>query len=299
MKRTVLVIGIIFLLIGASVVSSTGKIVEDYLFNNNFLESVNNQKGPLSCDHLGYVFSDGYNCILYEFILDNPDDLTCVCEGSSGYSMSGVTWSCDDCIYFVEYSTSVLWGFDPDSCEMWEVGGGGQGLNCLAYDSVTYRMYGVGSVGYTDTLYEVDPETGQQTPLFELDYSGGLMTGMAFDAEGVLYGWELVTDKLWIIDIENELVEEVGPLGIYLNYAVDGSYCKEDDILFLVVNNPSYSSLYVCDKETGDCELIGNFPPEYGTVTGLVIPYDDCDYSPPITTHTLEPSEPDYRPQCN
>jgi hypothetical protein len=292
MNRTILVIGIIFLLIGASVVSSTGKKVEDYTVNNIFLKSVNNQKGPLSCDHLGYVFSNGQDCFLYEFILDNPDDLTCVCGGSGGYSMSGVTWSCDECIYWVEYATGILWGIDPDSCDMWEVGGGGQGLNCLAYDSVTYRMYGTYvPSGYTDVLIEVNPDTGEQTELFELDYSGGVMIGIAFDAEGVLYGWDLVTDSLWIIDIETETVEEVGTLGINLNYATPGDFCKEDDILYLVVNNPYSSNLYFYDKETGDCELIDNFPP-YATVTGLVIPYECYDTTPPVTTITLDPPEP-------
>ena len=278
MNKTVLVIGIILLLIGASVVSSTGKIVKDYPFNNNFLGSVNNQKDPLSCDHLGYVFSSEQDCFLYEFILNDPSDLTCVCEVGSGGFMSGATWSIDYCIYCVEYATGILWRIDPDSCDMWEVGGGGQSLNCLEYDYVTDRMYGISS---SDTAYEIDPETGKQTELFKLGYPGGYMVGISFDSEGVCYGWDLVMDTLWIIDFNTEEVTQVGPLGFNLNYAVPGDFCKEDDILYLVVDNSLYAS----------GEYVGDFP-GYVTVTELVIPYD-CDFSPPNTIHSLDPSEPD------
>ena len=79
-----MVIGVIILFIGMSVVSSTVGIAEDKSSNNYFLESANNPKDLLSCDHSAYIIGDGPDCYLYEFILNNPSDLTCVCEGSSG-----------------------------------------------------------------------------------------------------------------------------------------------------------------------------------------------------------------------
>ena len=50
-----LIIGILILFVGMSVVSSTGNIVEDIPSYFNPLESINNPKGLLTCDHLAYV----------------------------------------------------------------------------------------------------------------------------------------------------------------------------------------------------------------------------------------------------
>jgi len=279
-----LVIGVIVLFIGISVVSSKIGIAEDKSSNNYFLESPNNPKDLLSCDHSAYIIGDGPNCYLYEFILNNASDLNCVCEGSCGY-IPHATWSIDNYIYFTQYGSGLLFVIDIDSCEMSCIGGGGQSLNGLAYDLTTNRMFGVGNPGFQDVLYEIDPDTGEQT---QIGYLGGSYNtaGIAFDSEDKLYGWDAGNDKLWTLEAGNKTI--VGDLGFNINYTCDGDFCKEDDILYIVHENKLY--MYDIDKE--QCELIDEFP-DYVSVTGLAIPYGNDDTTPPVTTHTLDPQEPD------
>ena len=121
------------------------------------------------------------------------------------------------------------------------------------------------------------------------------MIAIACDANGSLYGWDAKfsgDSYLYKIDIETGEATTVGSLGMTLCYSQDGDFCKEDDILYLAAytiapSNGSY--LYECDKQTGECNLVGQFGNNhYATI--LVIPYD---YNPPVTTHTLDPPEPD------
>jgi hypothetical protein len=176
----------------------------------------------------------------------------------AGDFLAGGTYGCDYIWYGCEYATGVLWGMDLEG-DMWSIGGGGGNLNALAWDPIFNRLYGCGSVGYSDTIVELDPDTGEQDDLFTIPYSGGLLIGMAFDEEGTLFGWELVTDKLWIIDIEDESAEEVGPLGININFAQDGDIHRESNTLFLAAYSGG-GKLYKCSMDDGSTEFIGNLP---------------------------------------
>jgi hypothetical protein len=192
---------------------------------------------------------------------ENPNDIyEEIRDSEAGDFLSAGTFGCDEIWYGVQFSDGVLWGMEIYSDAMWSIGGGGDGLNSLAWDPIYNRMFGTHvPSGYTDTLMEIDPDTGEQDEMFDLDYSGGLMIGMAFDEDGILYGWELVQDKLWTIDYNSEEVEEVGPLGININYAQDGDFHRESDQLFLTAYSGG-GKLVLVDEDTGDGEVIGNLP---------------------------------------
>ena len=192
---------------------------------------------------------------LVKFDTDEPGTLEQFGDTISGDFLAGGTMGCDGVWYGVQYGNGLLYGMDIYSGDMWSIGGGGVGLNTLAWDPITNHMYGVDG---SDILYEVFPDTGEQEQIGSLGYSGGLMIGMAFNSEGVLYGWELVTDSLWIIDVGGPSAELVGSLGISINYAQDGDFYRETDELFLTAY-VSQGGLYSCDTESGQCTLIGNF----------------------------------------
>ena len=283
------VVGVLVLFIGLSVVSSTIGIAENKTSNNNFLESANNPKDLLSCDHSAYVIGEGSDCYLYKFILNDPGNLTCVCEDSSGYYISHVTWSSDNYIYFTQYGSGLLYVIDIDSCELGVIGGGGYSLSGgLAYDLTTNRMFGVLNTGFDDYLVEVDPITGEQELIGSLGNSIYPTVGIAFDSEGKLYGWSFGNNKLWTWEAGNLTI--VGDLGFNINYSYtcDGDFCKKDDILYIAHEN----KLYMYDLDKGLSELIDDFP-DYVSVTGLAIPYGNDDTTPPVTTYTLDPPEPD------
>jgi hypothetical protein len=167
------------------------------IINIEKYEHVSYENCMPSCNHLGYVMDSGTNCSFYEFILSNPDNLTCVCDGVGFSGVSGITCSNDDIIYSCEYGNGVLYGIDIETCEIWSIGGGGTGIYGLAFDHFSEQLYGSSDDDY---LYKIDPETGEQEQIGPFGSGVGYMVGMAFDAEGTLYGWDLVCDKLWTIN---------------------------------------------------------------------------------------------------
>ena len=159
--------------------------------------------------------------------------------------------------FVVQYGTGVIYQVTTDTGAITTIGGGGVNLNDLAYDPVTNKMYGAGDTA----LYLINPDDGTQELVGS--YGGGVqyMIGMQFDSDGVLYGWDIVQDKLWTIDTTSGTATAVGSLGINLNYAQDGDFDRNnDDILYLAAFtlSPNYGGyLYTCDKTSGACTLVG------------------------------------------
>jgi len=251
-KYVIIAAGITFLLICTSFVSSSRNILE--------IEHNIDQNGVLSCDHIGYVLGSGEEGWLYEFPLNNPSDLTCVCEGGSCFTYGGAITN-DNLIYTTEYGTGIIWMIDPESCEWYAIGGGGAGYSALSFDPISGYLYTTEGAH----LWKIDIETGE----LELIGSFGnvnMMIDLAFDTEGTLYGWDILYDTLWIIDTETADLTEVGEMGINLNYVAYGDFCKEDNILYITTIGPSPDyiyQLYECDTETGECSHIGQFPEDF------------------------------------
>jgi hypothetical protein len=211
---------------------------------------------PLEDRMWGYIAnSSTYNEGTCYFYLDDPGTIEYFQETESDDFLSGGTGGADEIWYGVQYSDGVLWGIDPYTGDMWCIGGGGASLNGLAWDPIYNRLYGASG----SKLYEVDPETGEQEFIGSFGSGVNEMIAIASNYGGAMFGWDL-GDKLWIIDVETGEANEIGPLGIDLNYAQDGGFDYETGILWLTAYtvSPNYGSyLYVCDWETGECELIG------------------------------------------
>jgi hypothetical protein len=279
-----LVIGVIILFCGMSIVSSNVEIAEEKSSNFNSFEYENNPKNPFSCHHSAYIIGEGPDCYLYEFKLDNPSDLNCVCVGIDRYYISAA-WSGENCIYSTVYDMGFIKEINIDSCETMFIAGGLPNMIGLAYNSTSGILYASSA---SDYLYSIDTNTGDVNQIGPFGGGVGYMAGMAFDSEGELYGWDLISDSLWIIDTETGEATEIGPLGINLNSVCDGDICKECDILYIAHGN----TLYSFDKSTGECILNNQFP-DYVSVYGLAIPYIYDDSRPPFTKHSIDPPEPD------
>ncbi|UCF49864.1 MAG: PKD domain-containing protein, partial [Thermoplasmatales archaeon] len=103
------------------------------------------------------------------------------------------------------------------------------------------------------------------------------------------YGWDLASDKLWTIDTETGEATEVGPLGININYAQGGDFCRVTDVLYLTAYTTT-GALYECDEDTGACTLIGNFGGDMEIVGTIII--QNCTYYPvPPKTPTISGPE--------
>ncbi|UCF49038.1 MAG: hypothetical protein JSU91_04630, partial [Thermoplasmatales archaeon] len=210
--------------------------------------------GPLGEIMYGYNANPGPEGTVY-FDVDDPGTIEECGETISGDFLAGGTYGLDEIWYAVQYGNGLLYGIDLyNDCEMWVIGGGGTGMNGLAYDPVTNRMYGSSDSNY---LYEIDPDTGEQEQIGPFGSGVLYMIGMAFDADGTLFGWDL-SDRFWSIDIETGSATEIGPLGVNINFAQDGDFHRESDTLYLTAYTTT-GQLGTVDKETGTFELIGNF----------------------------------------
>jgi len=208
--------------------------------------------GEIMWGYIAYssVFDEG-TCY---FDVENPDEITYLLDTESDDFLSGGTGHEGNWIA-CEYSNGALWEIDPVTGDMTYIGGGGVGFNGLATDHNTNNVYGASD----SDLYLVDPEDGSQELIGSFGNSINLMIAIAFDEDGVLYGWDL-GDKLWTINTETGQATLIGPLGIDISYAQDGDYDPETETLYLTAFtlSPYYGSyLYTCDMETGQCTLVG------------------------------------------
>lgn len=282
------VIGILLLFLVGSVNPIVGKTSYSNESENIFL--INQTYGlidNLSCDHMAYIAGSGFNCWLYKFILNDPINLTCICENKNNNQgiLIGATWTNDWVIISSEYGTGSLWKIEPETCNLTSIGGGGFHLNGITFDPVKEELYGCTN----DDLYKIDIETGDQEFVGRFNHGVFGMISLACDADGVLYGWDL-GNNLWKINKNNADSILVGPLGIDLHNIQDGHFCMRDDILYIAAYTlyPDASFLYECDEETGNCTLVGQFENEVDT-TLFAIPWN----LPPQADFSWTPEHPD------
>lgn len=277
--KKLLIIAIISLFLFTSIVSSNGNIINKGYSNFFSFGSVNKLDKLILGDRLAYIGLQSYftECWLYEFTFNNPNNLTCTCSDGTVSSVSSGTWTNNDSIITTIWygNNSQLVEINPYNCECRHISIG-VGFLGLAYNPITNKLYGSSS---NDYLFEIDPNTGEQELIGPFGHAVLYMVGMAFDADGVLYGWDLGNDYLWTINTSTGDATKVGSLGININYCVDGHFCFDDDTLYMVYSN----ILYRCDKTTGSCELVGNFEGfgEYIFITLLAIPWDNLPPYPP------------------
>jgi hypothetical protein len=269
---------------------STGIKLKDDSSNIN-LDEIDNLKELLSGKiAYAWTFSLGPHgegpCY---FNLNNPSDIIQLSTTLGPYFPSGGTWTNDGRWLVCEYYQGRLWEINPETGDWTEFGVAGVSLNGLAYNPVNNKLYGAASFN----LYEIDVNTGEQTYIGDFGNGPDTMIGIAFDAEGILYGWDIGNDSLWTIDIETGEATLVGPLGIDLHYLQDGHFKMEDDILYLAActSGPYNGALYMCNEDTGECTFAGQFEGN-AQLTAFAIPYGN-DTDPPKTNIYFNPPAPD------
>jgi hypothetical protein len=287
MNRTVLVIGIIFLLVGTSVVSSMDNIAKDNSIDYSSLELVCRSEEKISSNSTWYMFicMSGQGPGFYAIYPDGTYEFS---EWEGEGFFSGGTWTNDGRYLCCMYGNGTLYDIDLETFDAYAIGDGGVGLNGLSYNPVTCKLYGASS----KDLFEIDLTTGEQTHIgaFGID-NNSHMIAIAFDMEGFCYGWDVKftgESYLYKINTSTGVAKIVGGMGMNLCYAQDGAFEYDTDKLFLV----AYSGggfLAVCDEDTGECIVISTLDYE---ATALAITYEGDD-EPPVTIHSLDPSEPD------
>jgi PKD repeat protein len=266
-----MVLGILILLIGMSVVSSTDDIVEDVPDYHNHLESVDSSEKLLLHGKVAYTFhvypGPVGPCF---FQLDNPGDITMLTTIPSTYQPSGGTWTTDGRWLGCEGDSGCLLEINPETGDMWVIGGGGIGCYGLAWDPLYNRLYATDG----SNLIEYDPDTGEQEFIGSHCQPGKTMIALAINLDGVCYAWDVKFSGdaiLYTINLETGEATEVASMGESLAYEQDGAFDWDTGILYLAAYY-SIGQLMICDVETGELTLVGNF--EGGAeLTALAIPW--------------------------
>jgi len=188
------------------------------------------------------------------FYSDDPGNVFQLWGTSSPAPMTGGTWTWGGW-YCCEYGSGDLWKIDWDSGYMVEIGGGGVHLNGLTWTADDVLL------GSSNTsLYSIDEYNGDQTLIGSFGLpEGRRMGGIAFDyCNHHLYGVECDNNDLYMIDSETGDTEFIGPLGIVINGTAELEFYVEDCTLYLSTFT-TQGELYKVDKQTGECNLIGEF----------------------------------------
>jgi hypothetical protein len=280
------VLGILILFIGISVVSSTGILVN----NIDSYTKNHNSKEDLEDLHFRGDYGYAYNAYpgpeeTFYFLLNDTSEYTPCGDTISGDFLYGGTIDCNGIWYASQYGIGHLYGIDTNNgCEMWSIEGGGYGgYSELAWDDCTYALYGISD----EFLFEIDPETGEADYIGNIDVS---LSQIEFDDNGIFYGFELLnTGNVYTINLSTFETTLVGTLSnITSTFCLSIAFDKDTNNLYLLGGG----HLYICDTETYKCTLISGNMSSGIEGTSFVIPYGD-DTTPPVSTHFLNPSEPD------
>lgn len=119
-------------------------------------------------------------------------------------------------------------------------------------------LYAVSSVcGSSSTLYTVDPDDGTLTTVGEIG-SGTCIIDIAINAEGEMYGVDIVSDSLYAIDPSTGAGTVVGSLGVDANFAQGMDFEENSGILYWAAYT-SQGEMRVIDTTTGASASVGAF----------------------------------------
>jgi hypothetical protein len=275
-----LIFGFILFITIASLSTSVGRIVK---LNENYCFYLNDNEFS---NRVSYTSKYGYGVHSYpgpeelvKFPLNHPENVTDLGDTISGDFLTGGTFTSDWGWLTCQYGNGILYKIDIITGEMECIGGGGVSLYDIAWDDITWTLYGVSN----NKFYEINPETGEQTYLDSVE-NLYYITQITFDNNGNCYAVDFLTEIMYIIDVSTF---EATPIDSrYLN-SLSISHLEFDKD-----NNQLYMSdgqiLYIYNLDTELVTFIGFI----GFDNAFTIPYEYY-WNPPVTTITFDPPEPD------
>jgi len=145
---------------------------------------------------------------------------------------------------------------------------------------IAFRQNGQSYYSTLTSLYKLTPYL-DTVKIGSYNLTSPYMIGIAMDSVGTIYGIDLGTDSLYIINPETAQLTPIGYLGMDLNYIQDIGFDKENNILYGTLfgtqDSVYVSGLYTVDLETGQANLIGSLQEDE---------YSICAYSPAADLHT-------------
>ena len=164
-------------------------------------------------------------------------------------------------LYVVDYGTNTFEAVDTTSGAATVIGpavpNGGESWTGLSA-AVDGTMYASATTCSASTLYTINVNTGAPAAIGPIT-NGACIIDIAINAEGDLYGVDLITDSLVKIDTTTGAGTVIGSLGAAANYAQGLDFDEVSGVLYWAAYTAS-GELRVIDTTTGASTLVGAFP---------------------------------------
>jgi hypothetical protein len=143
----------------------------------------------------------------------------------------------------------------------------------MGWDRTTNTMYAVTSGGRTPVSYlvKLDLDTAETTPVGPITgvgdpTNGTVIIDIAIDADGLMYGVDIVTDTLVAIDKTTGAASTLGSIGFDANYSEGLDFDDTTHTLYFSAydNSIGASEMYTLDTATGQGTLISPISPDPG-----------------------------------
>jgi hypothetical protein len=142
----------------------------------------------------------------------------------------------------------------------------------LAGDPTDNTLYAASSDLQSSYLYIIEPADGVVTPVGMVSNATGLIA-IAINAQGELYGLDIIDDVLLRINKKTADADVIGPIGFDANYGQGMDFDEVADILYLAAFNADTfkPEFRVADTATGTATLAGVLGDGNGQLGSLAV----------------------------
>ena len=197
---------------------------------------------------------------------DPPDFASSMVKGGNG-------------TYYLTDISSILFEFNPNTGDVTQLGTitgtNGDQIMGITFNPANGQYYLISLTKF----YSFDVGTYVSTLIGNMGVAGSFFIDLAFNAAGVCYAYDLVTDAAYTINPSTGVATLLGPLGYDANYGQGMSYDVETNTIYLsAFNNDTFTGqLRTMDPGTGATTLITDWGLEQIDAFAL-----DTQWGPPI-----------------
>ncbi|MBF8456564.1 T9SS type A sorting domain-containing protein [Kaistella sp. G5-32] len=159
----------------------------------------------------------------------------------------------------------------------------GDGVTGLSWNRANNKMYATSLNATAATLYTVDLATGTLTVVGTI--AGSLAPiWLEIDNAGLAYIADVLTDKLYSLNLTTAVATEVGNLGINIQYAQDADFNTSNNVLYMAAFlSDQTSNLYTVNTATGAATLVGDTAANELTTFTIADTIPNAPLVPPLT----------------
>lgn len=197
--------------------------------------------------------------VVSRFNLNNP-------AGVVAYGTSTNTFINSACymdgMYYYANTSNTFGTIDPETGLMEQIASN-VAFNCIEYNPVDGKMYGMKIVSGSNVLYEVNPATGSTVQV--CSFSASYLIAFTITNDGRFILVDKDADRLMELNPTNGTTVSLLSVGFDINYGQDMAVDRETNTIYWAAYNANNSTapLYIYDLESNALTLVGYFPKQY------------------------------------